>query len=98
MDLYVSLEQLPAYAESTARTLPVTGLCSPRRAALDAIWPSSGASGGKRPSRARNLVCPTARTGSRSCPRRRSRRAGGSENGKIHDLSMHGEKNMIYYL
>ena len=31
MDLYVSLEALEAYAESTARTLPVTGSVSPRR-------------------------------------------------------------------
>ena len=31
MDLYVSLEALEAYAESTARTLPVTGRVSPRR-------------------------------------------------------------------
>ena len=38
MDMYISLEQLPAYAESTARTLPVTGICPPGAAARSALW------------------------------------------------------------
>ena len=37
-ELYISLERLPAYAESTARTLPVTGTCAGRRAGRSVFW------------------------------------------------------------